>query len=211
MNDSFKDSPGNSSQTPDNASEAVQGQDSGELATTEQEEFTQHVELDAEDAFGILQRDLASAHDKYVRLGAEFENYKKRSERERQSSVSFANERILTELLPVLDNMEHAVLAAQKGQASGEGGAELAAVVNGLNLVLKQFSAVLTKFGVSAFSAIGKEFDPNIHEAVAQRESESAAEGFVLEEYQKGYLLNDRLVRPARVVVAKAPIAHESE
>lgn len=161
-------------------------------------------EVQVDQAFATLRQDLDAAQDKYARLGAEFENYKKRSEREQQRSIAFANERILVELLPVLDHFDSAVSAASKWlSASGDGEAGNR-VLEGLNMVQKQFTDVMSKFGIkAAASAKGQQFDPHLHEAVAQQESAESEEGVVLEEYQKGYTLHERLVRPARVVVAK--------
>jgi molecular chaperone GrpE len=150
-----------------------------------------------EDAFGKLKEELTLIHDRYLRLGAEFENYKKRSERERLTSIKFANESLLSELLPVLDHLEQAIVAA--GTHSAE------SVVSGVQMVLKQFKDVVAKSGLKEIESLGTTFNPNLHEALAERESNDHDAGVVLEEFQKGYMLNDRLVRPARVVVSKKP------
>lgn len=158
-------------------------------------------EVLVEDAFSKLQEELGAISDRYLRLGAEFENFKKRSERDRLSAIRFANEGLLTELLPVIDHLEHAVVAAS-AQASGE---NLAAtnIVTGVKMVLKQFKDILAKAGLKEFNSLETPFNPNMHEALAERESPDHDSGVVVEEYQKGYMLNDRLVRPARVVVSK--------
>jgi len=191
---------------------------SDELVDVESEESTaatndglKESELEVDNAFATLQQDVAAAQDKYARLAAEFENYKKRSEREQQRSIAFANEKILVALLPVLDHLDSAVNAAKKSLDQAAESDALVSMVDGINLVLKQFTEVMGKFGVAVFSAAGEQFDPNKHEAVAQLESSEVDEGTVLEEYQKGYILNDRLVRAARVVVAKAPVEKKSE
>jgi molecular chaperone GrpE len=165
-----------------------------EASATEVE--LQESEAKVEDAFAKMQEELGLIHDRYLRLGAEFENFKKRSERERLSAIRFANENLLVEILPVLDNLEHA-LAAANSHAEGNN------VVTGVQMVLKQFRDILAKAGLSAFDSLGTAFDPNLHEALAERESDEHDAGVVVEEYQKGYKLNDRLVRPARVVVSK--------
>ena len=141
-----------------------------------------------QDEFGELQ-------DRFLRLGAEFENFKKRSERDRQISIKFATESLLMDLLPVMDHLEQAVHVAPDAPAD--------AVLTGVKMVLKQFEDTLSKYGVKRFSALGETFDPAKHEAVAQQESSEVETGQVITEYQKGYFLHDRLVRPARVVVSK--------
>ncbi|MES2504026.1 MAG: nucleotide exchange factor GrpE [Myxococcota bacterium] len=139
--------------------------------------------------------ELAALQDRFLRLGAEFENFKKRADRDRQSSVRFANESMLTDLLPVLDHLEQAVNAAGADSENP--------IVTGVKMVLKQFEDTLGRHGIKSFSALGENFDPNKHEAVAENEDPAAESGKVIQEYQKGYFLNERLVRPARVVVAK--------
>lgn len=148
-----------------------------------------------------LKAELTTMHDKLLRLAAEFENSKRRSEREQQNAIKFANERLLQELLPVLDNLEH---AANAGQANSQDPVAQT-VVAGVKMVLKQFGDTLEQLGITSFSALGQLFNPNEHEAMQEQESATAAPGTVILEYQKGYKLNGRLVRPARVIVAKAP------
>jgi len=142
-------------------------------------------------------------YDKFLRLYAEFENYKKRVAREKAELVRYGNEELLRELLPVVDNLERALEhARQKGDPE--------AILEGIELVLAQFHQVLGRFGVSPIEAVGEQFDPERHEAVMEMESEEAPPGEVISEVQKGYMLNDRLLRPAKVVVAKAK-GEESE
>lgn len=153
------------------------------------------VSVEVEDAFSKMQEELGLVHDRYLRLAAEFENFKKRSERERLTSIRFANESLLSELLPVLDHLEHAIAAANNHTAGN--------VVTGVQMVLKQFKDILAKHGLKEFTSLGTPFNPNLHEALAERESLEHENGVVIEEFQRGYMLNDRLVRPARVVVSK--------
>jgi molecular chaperone GrpE len=133
--------------------------------------------------------------DKYLRLAAEFENYKRLSLREQRESSLFANERILKDLLPIIDNLERAVRAAKEAPA-GDG------LLQGVELTLKQFSETLAKFGVTAVPSIGEPFDPACHQAVTRLESATAPENTVVEEYQKGYRLHERILRAAMVAVA---------
>ncbi len=136
--------------------------------------------------------------DKYLRLAAEFENYKRLAQREQREVLRFANENILKELLPVLDNLERAIECSKGSQ-------ERDALVQGVELTLKQFLETLTKFGVRPLASVGQAFDPSYHQAVSQVQSSSAPSNTVIEEYQKGYLLHDRVVRPAMVAVAIPP------
>ncbi len=146
-----------------------------------------------------LAEELTQIKDRYVRLLAEFDNYKKISQREQQNSIRFANESLLTNLLPIIDNLEQAIVAQKKSSE------EKNDILIGLEMVLKQLFDLLNKYGVEVFNAKGIPFDPARHEALSEQEDETAPPGTVVIEYQKGYLLNGRLLRPARVAVAKKP------
>lgn len=136
--------------------------------------------------------------DQFLRAQADMANMKKRLEREKAGFVKFANEGLLKDLLPVLDNLERALEHANStGDDQG--------LEKGLQLTLDGFINVFKKFGVKAISALGEKFDPNFHEAVMQREDPDVDDNTVLEVIQKGYLLNDRLLRPSMVVVSKRP------
>ena len=134
-----------------------------------------------------------------LRLAADFENYKKRAARERQEYVRLANERLIAELIPILDDLERALSAAEQHE---EGQLE-----EGVRLVHRSLAGLLERHGVSAIETEGK-FDPHVHEALLSQPSE-AEEGSVIDVVQKGYKLGERVVRPARVVVAAAPPARE--
>ena len=136
--------------------------------------------------------------DRLLRLAADFENYKKRAARERQEYVALANERLIGELLPILDDLERALAAAEEHQE--------AQLEEGVRLVHRSLAGLLERHGVKPISTDGK-FDPHVHEALLSQPSE-AEEGSVLDVVQKGYKLGERVVRPARVVVA-APAAEE--
>jgi molecular chaperone GrpE len=140
---------------------------------------------------------LAAAEERYVRLYAEFENYKKRTGRENEDFRRYANEAVLKELLPVLDNLERAVAHTREAEQGIE------KLLEGVELIVKQFGEVLAKFGVSPIPALGKPFDPAVHQAVSQQETADAPEGSVLSELQRGYFYRERVLRPAMVVVAK--------
>jgi molecular chaperone GrpE len=154
----------------------------------QQEEQEQHEEQqpDAQD-------------DRLLRLAADFENYKKRAARERQEYVRLANERLIAELIPILDDLERALSAAEEHQE--------AQLEEGVRLVHRSLAGLLERHGVKPIEAKGQ-FDPHVHEALLSQPSE-AEEGSVIDVVQKGYKLGERVVRPARVVVAAAPPAQE--
>lgn len=144
--------------------------------------------------------------DKYLRLAAEFENYKRLAQKEQRDYSRFANESLLKEILPILDNLERAIKASKEAsQAGGKGDG----LIQGVELTLKQFGEVLSKFGVQPIASVGQVFDPTRHQAVARVESDKVPSNTVAEEYQKGYLLHERVLRPAMVSVATAPAGRE--
>lgn len=143
--------------------------------------------------------EVESLNDRLLRLQAEFENYKKRVARERGEFVRFAHEGLILELLPVLDSLEHAVATARSAiDAQG--------VAEGLEIILRLFQMTLEKAGVKPIEALGHEFNPNVHQAVAQVESADGRDHIAVEEVRKGYLLEGRLLRPAMVKVSKTPV-----
>jgi len=139
-------------------------------------------------------------YDRYLRSVAELDNFRKRTRKEIEDARIDAQSRVLREMLPVLDNLERAQAAA------GEGG-DAHGVVEGVRLVLRQFAQALERCGVTQVSAQGSAFDPTQHEAVSQQETDQAPPGTVVGVLQSGYRIGDRLLRPALVVVAKAPPA----
>lgn len=141
---------------------------------------------------------LKDTHERLLRTAAEFDNYKKRAQKEKEDVQKFGAERLLKDFLPVLDNLERALDHAEQHDPRQ--------VIEGVKLVQKLFETTLARHGVSGFSAVGKPFDPSLHEALMQQESD-AAPGTVVSEMARGYKLHDRLVRPAAVVVAKARTA----
>ena len=143
-------------------------------------------------------------YDRFVRQVAELENLKKRTNREKEDAIRFANEYLIKDLLPVIDNLERAV-----SHAKGGGNGKL--LLDGVEMVLKGLLDILGKHGVVPISAMGQPFDPERHEAMAQIESAEHPPNAVLEEHHKGYLFHDRLLRPALVSVAKAPSKAEKK
>jgi molecular chaperone GrpE len=132
--------------------------------------------------------------DRLLRLAADFDNYKKRAARERQQYVALANERLLKELLPILDDLERALNAAEQH--------EEAQLEDGVRLVHRSLASLLERQGVKEIATDGK-FDPHVHEALLAQPAEDKEQGDVVDVIQKGYTLGDRVVRPARVIVAE--------
>ena len=160
----------------------------------EQQEETEQVEQEQ-------QPEPEPQDDRLLRLAADFENYKKRAARERQEYVQLANERLIAELIPILDDLERALAAAEEHQE--------AQLEEGVRLVHSTLASLLTRHGVKPIETEGK-FDPYVHEALLSQPSE-AEEGSVIDVVQKGYKLGERVVRPARVVVAAPPAQEERE
>jgi molecular chaperone GrpE len=129
---------------------------------------------------------------------AEFENFKKLKAREKQDVLRFGNETLIKEMLPVIDNLERAIEHAGKTE-------EAKSITEGVALTLNGFLKVLEKFDVTRIEALGRTFDPNLHEAVYQEEKDGVEPGTVVGEFQKGYVMDGRLLRPSMVSVAKKP------
>ncbi len=140
--------------------------------------------------------------ERLLRTTADFDNFKKRAAREKQEAIKFANESLLQKLVPVLDNFDMALAAAGANQAG-----DVQSLQAGVNMIHQQLKNALAETGLEEIDASGKTFDPNLHEAVSQRETTEAPEGSVVQQLRKGYKLRERLLRPATVVVAKAPAA----
>jgi molecular chaperone GrpE len=140
--------------------------------------------------------------DRLLRATADFDNFKKRATREKQDAIKFANENLLQKLIPILDNFDMALSAAQNTQTDGS-----ESLQTGINMIYQQLKSVLAENGVEEVDAMGKPFDPNLHEAVSQKETDEAPEGQVVQQLRKGYKLKERLLRPASVIVAKQPAA----
>lgn len=137
-------------------------------------------------------------YERLLRTAADLENYKKRAAREKEDWTKFANEDLLKAVLPFIDNLERAVNHAQKVMDTG-------VLIEGVRLTLQQLLQSLNKFGLSPFESVGKPFDPAMHEAMLVVETDQHEPNQVVEEFQRGYLLNDRLLRPATVSVSKPP------
>ena len=164
-------------------------------------EESQLLVKDLETKIESAEQEAKESHDRLLRVSAEFENYKKRSQREVAEFRKYANESLINTLLPLVDNLERAINSSSDDDASNRN--LIDGVVDGVEMTLKETLKIFKKFGVQPIESLGKNFDPNLHEAVMQKESENAKENIVLEEFQKGYMIHDRLLRPAMVVVSK--------
>jgi molecular chaperone GrpE len=141
---------------------------------------------------------LKESHERALRATADLENYKKRAQKEKEEVQKFGSERLLKDFLPVVDNLDRALEAAQKST-------DFDSLRTGVEMTRKLFDTAFGKHGVKSFSAAGQPFDPRLHEAMQQVESAAVPAGHVLYEAVRGYTLHERLMRPALVVVARAP------
>lgn len=148
----------------------------------------------------LTQEKLQQAEKKYLYLYAEFENFRRRMERDRLDFIKFGHESFLRDLLQVIDNFDRALVHAKS--SNPEKTSALGNIVMGLEMTLFQFNDVLKAQGVTEVKSAGAKFDPSLHEAVSEEESDQEP-GTILKELTKGYLLHGRLLRPARVVTAK--------
>ncbi len=138
---------------------------------------------------------LAVAQDKYLRLFAEFENYRTRSAKEQLELISTANGKLLTKLSEVKDNFDRAFAEENKT-------GDLAAFEKGMKLIQEQFNKILTEFGLETIDPTGEVFDPNLHEALMNKPSETVPEGNVVQVFQKGYKIKNKLLKTAKVIVS---------
>ena len=151
------------------------------------EKLQQALAEKAEEAKGL--------NDKYLRLAAEFDNYKRLIQRDQRDQIRFGNEQLLKELLPVVDNLERAIKASRNGGSSD-------VLIEGVDLTLKQLTGALTRFHVIPVETSGQPFDPAKHQAVTSVASEKVPERHIVDEFQRGYLLHDRILRAAMVSVS---------
>jgi molecular chaperone GrpE len=144
-------------------------------------------------------------YDRFLRLSAEFENYKKRSEREINEFRKYANESLIKEILSVADNLERALDSSRNNKQADTG------LVEGVDMTLKEILNIFEKFSVKPVESLGKPFDPTFHQAVMQEQTDGHPENTVTNEIQKGYMMHDRLIRPAMVVVSTSKVKSGDE
>ncbi|MFZ5774570.1 MAG: nucleotide exchange factor GrpE [Thermodesulfobacteriota bacterium] len=138
--------------------------------------------------------------ERVLRMAADLDNFKKRMQRERETALKYAEESILRELLPSVDNLERAI-------AQGKTTPDVAPLLAGVEMTCQMLSSTLEKFGLKPLDGVGQPFDPNFHEALAMEHSDTVEANHILQEYQKGYMFKDRLIRAAKVVVSQGKAA----
>ena len=176
-------------------SASAEGTDEGDDSVEEETEVSDK-EPTVEERAADAESKYKEMQDRYLRLNAEFDNYKKRMMRETGDRLKYFNMELIKELLPSVDNLERAISHA------GEDHSDLENMIEGLQMVYKGMQEAFGKFGVSEIESIGKEFDPNCHQAVGMIESQEVPENHVAEECLKGYYLHDRIIRPTMVRVS---------
>ena len=152
----------------------------------------------------VKEKEAAENYDKYLRSVAELENYKKRAARDRADSLKYGQENLIKDILPLVDNLDRAMEHACKSN-------DFEAFKEGLRLVQNQLNGCLEKQGVERIEATGRDFDPNVHEAMLQVESPDHENNQVVQEFEKGYLLHGRLLRPSKVSVCRLPVKEEAQ
>ena len=165
-----------------------------EQALNDQDPPQEQADTQNNDPLEELRREKDSLQDRLLRTAAEFDNYRKRVERERRDLADYMKADILAEILPIVDNFERALQAPSS---------DIDSLRKGVELIHKQMHDFLRKRGVTPIEALGADFDPNFHQAVIHETSPLHREGEVIEELQRGYMLGDKLLRPAMVKVAK--------
>ncbi|EGA89172.1 protein grpE (HSP-70 cofactor) [Planococcus donghaensis MPA1U2] len=175
---------------------ATETEEQSEVVDTETPETDLPVEEEAEtvDEVEELRKQLEAEQNKYLRLLADYDNFKRRTQKDKELANKFRSQSLLADLLPVLDNFERAMSATTKSEES-------ASLLKGIEMVQKSLLEAVNREGLEEIKSVGEQFDPNFHQAVMQEKDDSAEPGVVLQELQKGYILKDRVLRPAMVKV----------
>ncbi|MBU3947516.1 MAG: nucleotide exchange factor GrpE [Proteobacteria bacterium] len=187
------DSDTSNEETPDKSETENETKETTPDRLEELEEKLRNAELEAKQSY-----------ERFLRVSADFENYKKRSSREVSEFKKYANESILSELLCVVDNLERAISSTTTDDKVNS------CIVDGINMTLNEFKKVFENYGVKPIESLCKPFDPNFHQAMMQEESKEHPDNTVISEFQKGYTIHDRLLRPSMVVVSKAKTDNNS-
>ncbi|HCP14238.1 MAG TPA: nucleotide exchange factor GrpE [Peptococcaceae bacterium] len=185
-------------ETPDDINnEAVKKREKETDVTVDEADVLTEAEIDdTQDGHAEALEKAAAAEDRLLRLAAEFENYKARIEREKINLLKYAEENVLKELLPSLDNLDRAI-------EQGQNADDIQSLLEGIVMTRNGLLSTLEKFGLKPLACVGEPFDPNFHEALSMDSSDKVPQNHVLQEFQKGYMLKDRLIRPAKVIVSK--------
>lgn len=145
----------------------------------------------------VIKSQMEECNNKFTRLSADFQNYKRRMEKEKNDIYKFGSEKIVVDILPIIDNFERAIESAKSNDEESDG------LLSGIEMIFKQFTDVMKKHGVEEIDALEKEFDPNLHHAVMQEECDEVESDIVIDVLQKGYILNSKVIRPSMVKVSK--------
>jgi molecular chaperone GrpE len=185
------------SQTEVNADteEKVEATYSADAETVEAEKVAQEQVSEVELELGQLRKESEENYQRYLRAQADFDNFRRRSRQEKEEFAKYASLKVIEQLLPVVDNLERALIA-------GKDGNDYEAFLKGVEMISRQLDQTLANEGLQAMNAVGQPFNPEFHQAIMQVESEEHEEGIVVEEVQKGYLLKDKVLRPAMVKVS---------
>jgi molecular chaperone GrpE len=178
--------------------ESSLGRISEELQPHAEEERQEKEIEELKKSLGEKEKEAKELYERLLRMAADYDNYKKRAAKEKEEWTKFANEELIKAILPFIDNLERAVDHSENTK-------DLNSLVEGIKLTIQQLLQTVNRFGVSPFDSVGKPFDPAVHEAMLVVETDQHEPNRVVEEFQKGYLMNDRLLRPARVSVSKFP------
>jgi molecular chaperone GrpE len=178
-------------ETPDQA-ESTKSQE----VVDDQESETSEGENDLETQLANSQAELEKSNEKLLRLAAEFENYKKRMGRDKAQALKFAEESLIKEILPSVDNLDRALEQAKNTE-------DIKVFIEGIELTQKGMLSSLEKVGVKPIKSVGEKFDPNFHEAMVMEASEDVEENHIIQDFEKGYLYKERLIRAAKVIVSK--------
>jgi len=181
--------------------------ETADISSDENESLKEDESIEEEiielDPIKILEKDLQKAKeelaeekDKFIRLQAETDNFRKRLSREKDEFSQYANERLFKELIPIFDNLERALEDPSN---------DIKVLNEGLEMILKQFSSFLKKENVELINAIGEQFDPTVHEVLTSEESSEHEENTIITQFVKGYTINSRVLRPSQVVISKKP------
>ncbi len=169
----------------------------GEVIEKREGEIQEVTEKEIQGEKPSPESELAELRDRYMRLYAEFDNYKKRVQKDKEELVKYGNESLLYEMLPVIDNLEMALKHSTDAISND--------LVKGVEITLREFQRVIEKFGLTAIPAVGLPFDPSVHHAMSQVERGDVEDKTIVEEFRKGYLFGGKVLRPSLVAVSKKP------
>jgi len=179
------------------SSETLNNENTGDTAQNNEE---QPAELTSEEKISELEAQLAETKDQLLRKAADFENFRKRMNQEKQSSIEYANQSLLLDIIPIIDDFERAILAGESSLQSGN--TDYSGFLEGIKMIEKRLTSQLeTKWGLKRFNSAGELFDPNLHEALMMEKSPDVTEATVQEDLFKGYFLKERVIRAAKVKV----------